>query len=48
MLEVKSMISKVLRHFHVSVDPSTKEPELVAEVVLKAWNGTMLNLTKRA
>lgn len=46
MLEVKSTISKVLRHFHVSVQPGF-EPQDALELVIKSNNGVMIKLEKR-
>lgn len=46
LLEMKSVISKLLRHFELSV-PSNYEPVLVAELVLRPENGLKLNLRKR-
>lgn len=47
LLEIKSMVSKVLRAFKVSVDPSFRGLELVAEVVLRSQTGILLNLEPR-
>lgn len=47
LLEIKSMVSKVLRAFKLSLDPSFHGPELVAEVVLKSQTGILLNLEPR-
>lgn len=47
LLETKSMVSKVLRAFEVSVDPSFRGLELVAEVVLRSQTGILLNLDPR-
>lgn len=46
-LEMKSMVSKVLRYFEITVDPGYKEPVLVAEIILKPENGIVLNLKPR-
>lgn len=47
MLSMKSMVSKILRNFEVTVDPTYKEPILVAEIVMKPENGVWLNLKPR-
>lgn len=47
MLEMKAMITKILQHFEISVAESYSEPILVAEIVLKAENGILLNFKKR-
>lgn len=41
------MVSKVLRHFELSVDKSYKEPVIVAELILRPENGLMLNFKPR-
>lgn len=45
-VEMKSIISKVLRYFEISV-PSDYEPRLIAELVLRPENGMKLNFKKR-
>lgn len=47
LLEIKSLVSKVLRYFEVAVDPAYKEPLLIAEVILKPENGIALNFKPR-
>lgn len=46
MLEMKSIISKTLRHFEVRVAPNF-EPVLTAELVLRPENGMMLEFRER-
>lgn len=46
MLEVKSTISKILRHYQVSVR-NEFEPKLSFELVMKSKNGVMIRLDKR-
>ena len=46
MLELKSVISKVLRHFELSVGENY-EPTLVAEMILRSTNGIILKITPR-
>lgn len=47
VLELKSMISKVLRHYELGVDPSYNKPVLIAELILRPENGIVLNLKRR-
>lgn len=47
ILELKSLISKVLRHFEISVDKSYTQPILIAELILRPENGILLNLKSR-
>lgn len=47
VLEMKSLVSKVLRNFEISMDPSYRKPILIAEIILKPENGIFLNLKKR-
>lgn len=47
VLEMKSMVSKVLRNFEISVDPDYKEPILIAELILRPDNGLVLNFKPR-
>lgn len=47
LLEIKCMMTKILRNFKLTVDPSYKEPIPVAELVLKSENGVVLNLERR-
>lgn len=46
MLEMKSVVSKVLRHFEISLEPGF-EVVIKAEVVLKPYNGIKLKLKAR-
>ena len=46
MLEMKSIISKTLRHYEISVSPGY-EPVLIPELVLRTENGMMLQFRKR-
>ena len=46
MLEMKSTISKVLRHFEIESEPGF-EPALKPEIVLKSSNGIKLRLKAR-
>lgn len=46
MLEMKSVISKTLKHFEISVAPNY-EPVLIAELVLRPENGIMLKFRER-
>lgn len=47
MLEMKSVVSKILQHFEISIDGSNSEPVLIAEIVLKCVNGIHLNFKPR-
>lgn len=44
---MKSMVSKVVRNFELSVDPDYKEPILIAELILRPENGLILNFKPR-
>ena len=46
MLEMKSTISKVLRHYHLSV-LENYEPIDVLELIIKSKNGIMLKIKNR-
>lgn len=46
MLEMKSVVSKILRNFEVTVAPSY-EPILIAEMILRPENGMMLKFQSR-
>ena len=46
MLEMKSTISKVLRHYHLSVQDNYK-PIDVLELIIKSKNGIMLKIRDR-
>lgn len=46
-LEMKSVVSKILQHFEISIDASYSEPVLIAEIVLKSVNGVHLNFKPR-
>ncbi|CRK92923.1 CLUMA_CG006516, isoform A [Clunio marinus] len=46
MLEMKTVISKILRHYKLSVANDFK-PVLLAELVLRSENGILLNIQKR-
>lgn len=48
ILEMKSLISKVLRHYVIeTVDKIDEEPILVAELILKPENGIIIKIKKR-
>lgn len=47
VLEMKTVVSKILRHYEISLDKSYKEPILIAELVLKPENGVVLNFKAR-
>lgn len=49
MLEMKSIITKLLRNFEFKLPPNTEDKELVliAEVILRPWDGILLNVKKR-
>lgn len=47
MLEVKSTISKILRHYQVSLQDGF-EPQDSLELVIKSINGVMIKLEQRA
>lgn len=47
ILEMKSMLSKLVRNFEIAVDASYKEPLLAVELVSKPQNGVVLNFKKR-
>ena len=38
MLEIKSLVSKVLRHYEIEVIDKNAEPILIAEIILKTKN----------
>ena len=46
MLEMKSTISKILRHYHVSLSDGF-EPQDALELVIKSMNGVMIKIEKR-
>lgn len=47
MYEMKSVISKVLLNYKITVDKSFKGPVLVAELILKPETGLLLNFSSR-
>lgn len=47
ILEMKSLITKLVRHFEISVDPSYGGPLIAAELVIKPENGVVLNFKQR-
>lgn len=47
MLEIKSVVSKILRHFTVEMAPDQEEPLLVAELILKSKNALKFKLKPR-
>jgi hypothetical protein len=47
MLELKSTVSNVLKHYHLSPAPPNHQPILIAEAILKSSNGIRICLTKR-
>lgn len=47
MLEIKSVVSKILRHFTVEMAPDQDEPLLVAELILKSKNALKFKLKPR-
>lgn len=46
MLEMKSLLSKVLRHYAIKV-PAYYEPNIVFQLVLSPLNGVVLEFEKR-
>lgn len=46
MLEMKSIVSKVLRKFELSL-PENYEPILIAEMILRPENGLMIKFNRR-
>ena len=46
MLEMKTTVSKVLRHFELSVMPGF-EPVAISELILRPENGIWLQLKER-
>lgn len=46
MLEIKSTVSKVLRHYQLSIDDGF-EPQEALEIVIKSQNGVMIKLNER-
>jgi cytochrome P450 family 4 len=46
MLEMKSVVSKVLRHFAIELAVDY-EPVLIFEIILRPENGVMLKMNKR-
>ena len=46
MLEMKSIISKIVRNFEMTATQGYK-PILIAELILRSENGVMLNFKKR-
>jgi hypothetical protein len=47
MLEMKSIVSKIVQHYEISIKKENEELELVAELVLRAINGVKLCFKKR-
>ncbi|XP_059607754.1 cytochrome P450 4d2-like [Phlebotomus argentipes] len=47
MLEMKTVIVRLLQMYKISVDPSYDKPHLVATIVLRSSNGIVLNFKKR-
>lgn len=48
MLEMKSLTSKVIKNFELSIKKENEELELVAELVLRPENGIVLQAKARA
>lgn len=46
LMEMKTVVSKVLRNFEILV-PSSYEPVIVAELILRPQNGIMLEFRQR-
>jgi hypothetical protein len=48
MLELKSMVSKVIRHFKLTLpQDKAREPILIAEMILRPENGIWLETEPR-
>ncbi|CAO1428771.1 unnamed protein product [Diamesa tonsa] len=47
MLEMKSIISKVVQNFQLSITKENEEPILMSEMVLRSENGVNINIKKR-
>lgn len=49
MLEMKSIITKLVRNFEISLPPHLKDKDLVlvAELILRPWDGVLVNLKER-
>lgn len=47
MLEMKSIISKVVRNFHLSITKENEKLILVSELVLRSENGVNISVKKR-
>lgn len=47
MLEMKSLTSKVIRHFELSILKENEELELISELVLRSENGIVLSAKQR-
>lgn len=47
MLEMKSVVSKLVKNFELSVKKENQEPTLISELVLRAKEGIILGLKAR-
>lgn len=47
MLEMKSILSKIVSNFEIFVHKENEEPTLIAQLVLKSKDGIILNFKKR-
>lgn len=47
MLEVKSLVSKIVRNFKILVTKENEDPPLVSELVLRSMNGINLSFKAR-
>jgi len=47
MLEMKSLISKVLRHYELQLADDYTEPVLIAELILRSENGIKVTIKPR-
>lgn len=47
MAEIKSLVSKIIRHFEVLPPEEEKEESFIAEMILRTTNGIPLRLRKR-
>lgn len=47
MLELKSIISKTIRNFELSINKENEELELISELILRPENGIVLCAKQR-
>lgn len=47
MLELKSVVAKVLRHYEIELPKNNVEPAVVAELILRPQSGIQLKIKLR-